>query len=50
MRRGSWKVRIEIAVPRRMRRVRCESAASITAGSGTTPYSWKWCSAQKKVS
>ena len=23
MRRGSWKVRIEIAVPRRMRLVRC---------------------------
>ena len=47
---GSWKVRIEIAVPSRMRRVRCTSAESITAGSGTTPYSWKWCSAQKNVS
>ena len=30
--------------------VRCDSAARKTDGSGITPYSWKWCSAPKKVS
>ena len=39
MRRGSWKVRMEIAVPSRIFFVRIASAESITAGSGTTPYS-----------